>query len=253
MVNKSGLVKLIFCTIIAIWPTSGFAQNESVPLHSTTQAPQYPDVVPYSDLACKNYEKAVKNIYQGSRDSNFMGPVRLLYARCPYYDPYGEEVLREMLDLSEKAKSDDALMAVNKMKEYSNLVRKHLANLAVVQMAWEISRDDSRFGDPDFFKQVKKMITGSLTEKNVDGSELSRPIKITTLGEQDYIVSKQEGKVEKSEIVEANGIYYNIYDFVAPDNKTRHTLFLDITTPMSVIKNRNEEIEKNKKLNLNIQ
>lgn len=252
MVNKKALINIIFFGMAVLWPLSGFSQNNA-PLHPTLQAPQYPDVIPYAKLACNNYEEAVKSIYDGARDAKFMGPVRVLYSRCPQYDPFGDDVLREMLVLSEKAKSNDPLEAANTMKEYKNLVRLHLANLAVVQMAWEISREDSRFGDPDFFREVKKMITGSLTEKNQTGTELNRSIKITTFAEQDYIVSKQEGKLEKSEIIEANGVFYNVCDFVAPDNKKRFTLFLDITTPMAVIKARNDELEKKKKLDLNMQ
>ena len=131
-----------------------------------------------------------------------------------------------------------------------DLVRSR--GLGDVYKRQEISREDSRYGDPDFFREVKKMITESLTEKKGDGTELYRPVKITTMGEQDYIVSKQDGKVEKSEIIEANGIFYNIYDFVASDKKTRYSLFLDITTPMSAIKSRSKELEKSRKLDLNL-
>ncbi|QQS57961.1 MAG: hypothetical protein IPN28_03860 [Alphaproteobacteria bacterium] len=252
MLNKFGLTMLVFLGM-ALWPIPSFAQEESVPLQPTLQAPQYPDVLPYSELACKNYEEKISYIYKGSRRSSTMGPLRVMYSRCPYYDPFGEETLRSMLKLSEMAKSKDPLEAINSIKDYKNLVRKHLANLSVVQMAMEISREDSRYGDPDFFREVKKMITESLTEKKGDGTELYRPVKITTMGEQDYIVSKQDGKVEKSEIIEANGIFYNIYDFVASDKKTRYSLFLDITTPMSAIKSRSEELEKSRKLDLNVQ
>ncbi|MCB1680835.1 MAG: hypothetical protein KDI61_08600 [Alphaproteobacteria bacterium] len=252
-IRLSLLAVLTLCTL-TVSAGIAAAQDKSAPLpgNPILVAPSYPDVLPFSKVACMNYEEKVDAIYKGQHATNFMIPVRLLYTRCPYYDPYGDDTLREMLKLVEAAKGDDPMAAVDAMKDYKALVRKHLGNLDVVKMALQISKDDSRFGNPDFFRDVRKMITGSLEDVNHTGLDLNKPIQITTFAEQNYMVAKQKGRVENNEIVETGGAYYNIYDFIGPDKKN-FSLFLDITYPVLAMKNRKEEEEKKKKLNLNIQ
>ncbi|MCB1592236.1 MAG: hypothetical protein KDI90_07270 [Alphaproteobacteria bacterium] len=208
-----------------------------------------------SERACALYLDNMDKLYKGKSvdieiiEGRFKG-LRKQYVRCTFYDPFSEPILKEMAALREEVLGSDPLQAAKAMKAYKNLVRRHLANLAVVQMALEIAREDSRFGSPEFYSDVRGFIRNSLRDKRHDGSEPSKAIEIMTMAEQDYIIASAGGELIDSELIEDDGLFYYALDFQEEGSNYKFSIFLDVTTPMTVIRRRQEEAEKQKQLNV---
>lgn len=252
-----GLI-LIGCGVCS---SSAYAQNSEkktageASLDGTLKDPlDKDDDVGWGEVrACKKYEESVEDHYidKGKRENNLLS-LRIMYARCPYYDPYSENTLRVLIGLHEKAKGDDPKESLEALRGYKELLRKHTANLEVLQFALDVSKEDSRFGNQDFFRNMIKMLRQSIKSSVSDGTDPSRAIPIFTLSEQRYILSQIDGTLEKNEIIEQEGRVYSLYDFLDGSDHRRFTVFFDLTTPMAVMKTWQAEAEKREKLNLGV-
>lgn len=207
-------------------------------------------IITPSERSCGLYLDQVDKIYKGNRPKNQFKGFRLMYSRCTFYDPFAEETLRNMAELREKAQGDDPVESSRALRSYKSTVRRHLVNLDVINMALEIAKEDSRFGDVDFLREVKSMITHSLKDTFRDGTEPAKAIEIVTVAEQNYIIANAGGKLIDSEMINESGIYYYALDFQSEENGEKFAIFLDVSTPMIVTKTRQEEAEKQQDLNV---
>lgn len=203
-----------------------------------------------SERSCGLYLDQIENVYKGARPTNYFKSIRAMYARCTFYDPFSEDTLRTMAELREQAKGSDPVESAKALRSYKNIVRRHLANLDVVRMALQIAEEDARFGDVQFFREVRSMITESFKTSIQDGSEPSKAIDIVTMGEQDYIIANTDAKLLESEFIDDNGTFYYALDFEASEGKGKFSIFLNVTTPMRVIRARQKEAEKKQNLNV---
>lgn len=206
--------------------------------------------IPPSERSCGIYLEQVALLYKGARPKNYFRSLRSMYARCTFYDPFSEDTLRSMAELYEKARSEDTAEASKALRSYKSLVQRHLLNLAVVTMALDMAREDSRFGNADLFEDVRSMIIESLKTTTRDGSEPSVAIEIITTGEQDYIVANAGGKLVESELIEENGIFFYALDFEDEETGERFSMFLDVSTPMIVTRTRQQQAEKEERMNV---
>ena len=70
------------------------------------------------------------------------------------------------------------------------------------------------------------------------------------MAEQDYIIASAGGELIDSELIEDDGLFYYALDFQEEGSNYKFSIFLDVTTPMTVIRRRQEEAEKQKQLNV---
>ncbi|MCL4679616.1 MAG: hypothetical protein KJ017_13590 [Alphaproteobacteria bacterium] len=245
----------LFVTVAALCAMHSAAFAGSSPANTMTKR-QYLEsqnkekVITPSERSCGMYLDQVDKIYKGARPKRQFRAFRLMYTRCTFYDPFIEETLRDMAEAREKAIGDDPIESSRALRNYKNIVRRHLVNLGVVNMALEIAKEDSRFGNPDFFREVRAMIIESLKGSFRDGSEPATAIEIVTMAEQDYIIANAGGKLLENELIKESGIYYYALDFEEEGTNKKFSIFLDVSTPMIVAQTRQQEAEKEQNLNV---
>lgn len=247
------LLGILILTLALSLPVSGASAGEAKKFSSKREYMNWKNKnkkIPPSERSCGIYLEQVSLIYKGARPKNYFRNLRSMYARCTFYDPFSEDTLRNLAELYEKAIGDDPVEAPKALRTYKSLVQRHLANLAVVTMALDMAREDSRFGNPDLFQEVQSMIIESLKTTTRDGSEPSMAIEIITTGEQDYIVANSGGKLVDSELIEQNGVFYYALDFEDEENGEKFSMFLDVSTPMIVTRTRQQQAEKEERLNV---
>lgn len=208
----------------------------------------YDKSLPASERSCGMYLDISESIYKGEKSKSHFLSLRNSYARCPFYDPYGEDTLRSMAEFREKVQGGDPVEGTKALRAYKSLLKNHIANLAVVEMAYKIAKEDTRFGSADFFREVKKLIVESLRDPFKDGTEPSRAIQIITMAEQDYVIRHAGGKLVKEELLEDSDKFYYVLDFVKEKARQEFTIYLDVSMPMIVMRTQQREAEKAQKM-----
>lgn len=203
-----------------------------------------------SDRACDGYEKGVEAILTANANVSNLENLRLSYARCPYYDPYGDLTLTKLVELSKEIEGDDTSRSIKALREYKAIIKRHLANLDVVLMALSNSRKDSKYGEPSRLQKIKQALTKSIINEYKDGTRPDKAITIVTMAEQGYILGQQKAKKIDNELVESAGSFINIYDLASEADGRKYTLFFDVTLPILASRNKLAETTKSREIEM---
>jgi len=228
----------------------GYDMQDLIKARKEALAKRKQSSVAVSDRACEGYEKGVDGILTSNADLNNLENLRLSYARCPYYDPYGDATLSKLVDLSKQIEGDDTNRSIKALREYKAIIKKHLANLDIILMALSNSRKDSKYGDPSGLQKIKQALTKSITNEYKDGTSPEKAITIVTMAEQGYVLGQQKAKKIDNELVESEGSFINIYDLASEKDGRKYTLFFDVTLPILASRNKQAETVKRQQIEM---
>ena len=161
--------------------------------------------------------------------------------------PVAEATIGKLLDLIEKTRSEDPQAVIAALNDYKQTVRKHAANLTVLDFAVDFAQQDPRLGNLAVLKYIRKGIRDNLSVDGNNGRHPNKAYDVITIGEEDYILSLQTGEIVNQEMgVSVGEKYYNVYDFSRDLGAVRYAIFIDVTKPIKAIQmSQSEKSEEN--------
>ncbi|MCK5374007.1 MAG: hypothetical protein KAJ40_01855 [Alphaproteobacteria bacterium] len=203
----------------------------------------------------KDYERRVFNILTGNKKltGTDVTTIRHLYPLTPYYDPFGTNIIERMTHFAYIADTSDNPKEINEaLKEYRDLLCKHLANLDVVDYALTLSKAKPRYGDEVLLKAVRDALLEDVKGTKIRGKTPDSAYVIVTYGEEIVLLNNLDAKVEKSKIYEVNKKFYNVHDVVYKDG--RHSqLYIDLTNPIYLYEKTQALREKENRISIPLQ
>src|SRR5690606_15339362 len=113
-------------------------------------------------MAAAQYAALAEQVVERPRSFPF-GYFRLYYTGTMEYQPRAETITRQLLDHAYKIQtSQDPVEIAEALSAYEELVKNHLASIKVVLQALSLSRQDERFGDPEFLEWLRDGLFKSL-------------------------------------------------------------------------------------------
>lgn len=161
--------------------------------------------------------------------------LRLYYMQGSHYDPVGEEPQKELFSAAERAlQAKDPTQLYDALDTARSVLWNHAANLAVVEMGETLSKRDKRLGKPEYYAWLRK---GLMTEvmNSGDGSSPETAYDVITLEEERELLDRLNLKITRSETVQEENEWYNMYEITKPDG-TPSIIFVNATYPLSKVK-----------------
>lgn len=203
----------------------------------------------------KDYKGRVFNVLTEGKKltHNNIVTIRSLYPLTPYYDPFGTSVIKRMTHFAYIADTASAPDEVNgALKEYRDLLCKHLANLDVVNYALTLSRANPHYGDEVILKAVRDGLLEEIKETEASGKTPDNAYAIVTYGEETFLLESLNATVEKSEIYEVNRKFYNVHDIVYEDGRYAQ-LYINLTSPIYLYEKTQAMLETENKISIPLQ
>ncbi len=200
----------------------------------------------FDEKACEVYKKYVERMYRTEQIAiNYFTALRNTYARCEFYDPFAEKTIGALLELVEKTRSTDAETVITALNDYKQTIRRHTANLTVINFAIDFAKEDPRLGNLRLLEFIREGIITNLGASGDNGRFPNSAFDVITLGEEDYLLSLQKGEIVNQEMGVLSGDrYYNVYDFQTDMGAREFTIFVDVTVPIKAIQSANQEEEE---------
>ncbi len=187
------------------------------------------------------YEMLVRQALAEKPDNFPFAMFRGYYAMTRQYDPVGEDTLRAMLALSQKAGNDpDPQKRREAFERYGELLAGHLANIEIVNTALALGLDDKRFGDPEFLQWMRAGLLQNILHSG-DGSSLMKAYDAVTMGEEVALMQELRLRVLKTESAESGGVYYNMHQVKDRETGQERWIFVDVTRPLDFLERRKRE------------
>ena len=159
--------------------------------------------------------------------------LRNLYSFTSYYEPFSDRLIDEMTRYAYTVQNSKDTMKVNSSLEaYKELVDKHIANITVLNFAITMARVNALFGNPAYYERAREAVYEGITA-GADGNRPQTAYHIVVRDEELMILARQGYEIEKSEVYDVNGAYYNVYD-VRDKNGEFDQIFMNITRPVKV-------------------
>lgn len=172
--------------------------------------------------------------YPNNREAILTG-LRAYYDSTPQYDPFSKDLLDQMTEYGYIIDTSEDMLEVNRaLIEYRALLKEHISHLDVVIFAITLSRIDARYGDERFLKDVRDKIIASVKANYRTGLSPKRAYEIVTFAEQEYLLQEYGGEVQKRDMYQVVGKYYNVIDIV-DENGDFQQLYFDITKPVRAV------------------
>lgn len=185
-----------------------------------------------------------------TEDMQIMADI-LQYRNCyPYldwYTPFSKDLVDEMTALAFGFDNEtDATEKQKNLVEYKRFVRKHIADLAVVNLALTLSMSNPEYGNPKYYKKVKEFLQQSiLPPEREKGIYPENAYYVISYSEEDYVLSKIGGKLLKSEIYKVGESYYNVHEIENKKTGNVEIYYVDMTIPIRLLKEREKIRELN--------
>ncbi|MCK5385038.1 MAG: hypothetical protein KAJ29_05625 [Alphaproteobacteria bacterium] len=181
----------------------------------------------------EHYGARVNGVMSGEIDAErAITIMRSLYPRTPYYDPFGELTIEKMTVQAYTADVSDDQTEINEaLDAYRDLLRKHLANLSVVEYALTLSHADPIYGDSLRLKKIRDALHKNIIGVERNGESPEEAFKVVTYGEETYVLGQKNVIVKKSEIYRVRDSFFNVHDVVYEDGQYSQ-LFFDVTWPI---------------------
>lgn len=202
--------------------------------------------IPVTSFEVRNWERRVEkrdadydfNLIQLKKSNadyfrSGIRSLRNLYAFTSYYEPFSDRLVDEMTQYAYTVQnSKDSIRVNNSLKAYKELVDKHIANIAVLNFAITMARVNALFGNPAYYERAREAVYAGITA-GVDGNRPQTAYNIVVRDEELMILARKGYEIEKSEVYDVNGTYYNVYD-VRDENGEFDQVFMNITKPVKV-------------------
>jgi hypothetical protein len=164
-------------------------------------------------------------------DFDFTG-LRFYYSQTPQYDPLSTQATEWLLKFAYAAQMEaDPEKQKKAFGDFALTVAAHLGNIDVVSQALSFSRQDMRFGDPEFFKWLRQGLLQSVLESG-DGGSLLRAYDVVTMGEEAGLLNELNVDVLSSETVQEGNTYYNMHEVSDARHTGPYTIFVNTKIPM---------------------
>lgn len=174
------------------------------------------------------------------RSENFrFDQFRVYYTQTRQYDPVGERTLKQLQDYAFTVQQGNAsLKTEESLAAYHKLLKDHLANLRILAQAIALSKEDDRFGNPQFLSWVRDGIVKNIMQSG-DGKSLQGAYDVITLAEETSIFLELGLKPLKTQAVQEGYYYYNMVDVEDLRTGQKSSLFINTTYPMQFLEERN--------------
>ncbi|MCB1784368.1 MAG: hypothetical protein KDI13_10295 [Alphaproteobacteria bacterium] len=179
------------------------------------------------------YAQLVERLYDG--DSSAMDLAASLRSYYPYTDGYSafpDDLEDEIMALSFAAQDKDPEKARQALVEYRAFIKAHLGDVDVLYWAIPLAREDVRYGNPAFLKDIRDRLVNSIFEGH-DGLTPDQAPSIVTFGEEALVLARAGGKVIGKPDLRKNGPQHvNVYDI--QDDKTGRLFkfYINVTIPV---------------------
>lgn len=176
-------------------------------------------------------------------DSQLMSDVyqyRFCYPFLDEYSPFSKDLVDEMTRLAFLADTTkDAREAQQNLVDYKKFVKVHLVNIDVAKMAYTLSKQNSQFGNPVLLKKVINFLQSAIYPPGRPKALVpENAYYVINYGEENFVLSQVGGKLVHSEIYEVGLSFYNAHDIEDPKTGKVETYYVDITTPIERLKER---------------
>ncbi len=223
---------MIFLFLIAA-PTAVWAQGNA---QDKIKNPANYDAFPIetnNPAAWPYYEWMARQAIAHRPDNFDFGQFRRYYAGTEQYDPIGQTILKKLYALAFTLENETNTAEVQKITdEYTTLINAHLANIEVITAAAGLSAQNSKLGDPDFFRWLRAGLLQSVMISG-DGENLFRAYSVVTLAEETALLQNLPVKVLDVKTEQSGGVYYNMHLVEDAGHQKPYTIFVDVTVPMT--------------------
>jgi len=120
------------------------------------------------------------------------------------------------------------------LDEYYSLLKNHIAHIAVIGRAIDLSLEDKKLGPTNTLKHIEKGLFDSIVN-TADGLSPESAFDVITLAEENAILRQKKYPVLEIEHLERGASHYNIFKILTEDGY-EGALFTNVTKPMRHIK-----------------
>lgn len=196
------------------------------------------------------YTDAVDEILR-KRDAalNKVAALRSYYPYTKQFKVFSAEVTDQMTrEAYTYETSTDAGARFAALKRYNALVRDHLPNLDVLDLAYTYAKNNPTFGNAGFFASVRKEVQKSIFDVFLDGRSAETAFEAMSMSEESYIIARLGLDVLSSEIYPVGSKYYDVHQVRDRKTSEEYTLFIDVSAPLGMSKKIHDlQKEKSKK------
>ena len=206
-------------------------------------------------ISTRKYDKVVQEVMARRLSAEEMATtLRTLYPSSSYYDPFGSAIAKQLTAYAYTADVSDNPVEVNEaMDAYRALLRKHLANLEVVEHALMLARANPLFGERFLLRNIRNALRKDVRGEHLKGESPEEAYHVITYGEETYILAPHHVTVQKSEIYKVDKHFYNVHDVVYDDNGRVSQLYFDVTWPFYLYQKTRALRAKEEKVSIPIQ
>ncbi len=181
----------------------------------------------------EKYEREVFEVMSGKKaPDRAMTTLRVFYARTPYYEPFGGNIVKKMTAYAYTADVSEDQNEVNEaLKSYRKLLFEHLANIDVVDYALMLSRANPIYGNKLRLEKIYEALMKDIKRGKNKGLDPDDAFIIVTYGEETYLLADHNVTVNKSEIYKVENKFYNVHDVFYEDQSPAQ-LYFDVTWPI---------------------
>lgn len=184
------------------------------------------------------YDKAIEEIL--AERERALGKVSALRSYYPYtkqFQIFSTEITDQMTHAAYTYEtSTDAGARLSALKAYNALVRDHLPNLDVLDLAYTYAKNNPTFGNAGFFAAVRKEIHKSIFDAFMDGRSAATAFEAMSMSEENYILARLGVEVLSTEVYEVGNKYYDVHEVRDQKTAEEYTLFIDVSAPLGMSK-----------------
>ena len=197
--------------------------------------PAKAELYEYSYIANPRYDFMVRQAQTYMSDQFRFAQLRGYYAQTRQYDPMGDDTVRRLQNYAYRVENGDENEAKEALESYNALLEQHLANLQVVVFALTMSREQLKYGNPEFYRWLRDGLIKAVMRTG-NGKSLSDAFNIITMAEE-TVIFNQLGLKHLSTTQGNEGYYdYNMHDVQDLRTGQKWTLFVNTTIPVMFLR-----------------
>ena len=196
------------------------------------------------------YNKMVREAIRDRPERFDFMRFRSLYSRSSFYDPIGEDALREINALAYAAMNEeDEERAQGALFGYQTRVSEHMAHIDVVLQALSLARQDKRFGDAQFFEWMRDGLVKTVVISG-DGYSLKGAYDVITPSEEVLLFRRLGFRSLETKNVKQGGLFYNIHTVEQAGEADSRVVFVNTTIPLRYLEMLEDYRSKNTSLDI---
>ena len=186
----------------------------------------------------QQYDGFWKDLNQGRLDEGdyylTMVSLKSYYQHTSFYEADSDKLVDQLMQYAFKYDTQEDPLEANKaLYEYNDFLRKHITDIQVLYMAYNLSRQDASFGNSMHMEKLVKALEQTIfTNRESRGFRPEDAHIVSNYGEEKFILQSQGLEILEKETYEPNiGIFYSVYDVRDPKTDEEYKIFMDSSIP----------------------